>query len=212
MIENIEILTVNYNTSDLIDRLIKSVRDIEGDYFIRVIDGSDKEPFKTEIIEVCEKYNNVVLQQQGWNIHHGRGMDLGISTSKYEWCLLLDSDSYIIQPIIKKMYEATNNKKIVGSCILTIYPGYANNSWIKYYHPMLLLINKEYYLSLKTIGIEFIHHGAPAIAINKYLHDNKIFDVVGVDFWKYIGVAESDIDKYYSRGGRGTVDRFGYNI
>ena len=65
MINNIEILTVNYNTPDLINSLIKSVRDVEGDYPIRVIDGSDSEPYKTDIIEVCEGESNVILEQQG---------------------------------------------------------------------------------------------------------------------------------------------------
>jgi hypothetical protein len=220
MIDKIEMLTINYNTPDYINRLIKSVRDIEGEYQIRIIDGSDREPFKTEIIEVCKKYNNIILQQQGWNIHHGRGMDLGVSTSKYEWCLIFDSENYIQQPIIKKMYNCAiqKNKMIVGGYCHVNHYGmnisryYSKEYPIKYYHPSLFLINTKYYLELKQNGITFIHYGAPRIKIMEYLYDNNISDVVGTDIWEYLEIKDSEIGKYTNQKSRGTVNRFGYNI
>jgi glycosyltransferase involved in cell wall biosynthesis len=218
--DKIEIITVNYNTPDLIDRLIKSVREFEGDYQIRIIDGSDAEPFKSKIVEVCEKYNNVVLQQQGWNIHHGRGLDLGLSTSKYEYCLLLDSDNYIQQPIIEKMYNGLieNNKMLIGHINYVNRDGIAKG-WhyspeypIKHYHASLLMIKTEYYLGLRAMGVKFIHHGAAGKVLNEYLHDNKISDVVGITFWDYLGIPDSEVGKYTSLASRGTVSRFGYNL
>jgi len=220
MIDKIEIITVNYNTPDLIERIIKSVRDNEGDYQIRIIDGSDKEPFKTDIIKICEKYDNIMLEQQGWNIHHGRGMDLGVSTSKYEYCLSLDSDNYIQQPIIKKMYDGLieNNKMMIGGhCHVNgsgegIGRNYSKEYPIKYYHPSLLMIKTEYYLRLKAVGITFIHHGAPSIKIMKYLYDNNISDIVGISLWDYLNISETEISKYTNLKSRGTVNRFGYNL
>jgi len=213
----IEIVTVNYNTPDLIDNLIKSIRDNEGDYQIRIIDGSDKEPYINEIVEVCKKYDNVVLQQQGWNIHHGRGMDLALSTSDFEWCLLIDSDSLILQPILEKMYSARiGDKKIIGNCTLAPVPGYSDNA--PYYHASLLLFNVEYYRELKTKGIGYIHHGAIDILINQYLYENNLFDVVGVDFWRFLGIENNywvlhpEVKNYYDYGGRTTRSRFGLNL
>jgi hypothetical protein len=219
VIDKIEIITVNYNTPDLIENLIESVRGIEGLYQIRIIDGSDKEPFKSDIIDVCKKYSNVVLQQQGWNIHHGRGMNLAMTTSTYEWCLVMDSDSFIIKPIIDKMYEATaGNKKIVGNCTSAPVPDLFGSTHVPYYHSSFLLFNVEYYKELLTKGVGYIHHGAIDILINKYLYENNLFDVVGVDIWKYLGinndywVLHPEVRKYYDYGGRGTRTRFGINL
>jgi GT2 family glycosyltransferase len=208
MIDNIEILSVNYNTPDFIDRLIKSVRENEGGYQIRIIDGSDREPFKTEILVVCEKYANVVLQQQGWNIHHGRGMDLGVTTSSYEWCLIIDSDNFIKQPIIERMFKATEiGKKIIGSSCY-IYPGYKR---VRYYHPSFLLFNTSYYKELKNMGVMFVHHGAPCAEIMYYLHDNNLSDIVGADVFEYLNIPKSAIADYINTDNQGTANRFGYN-
>lgn len=220
MIQKIEIISVNYNTPDLIDRLIKSVREVEGDYRIRIIDGSDKEPYKSEIVDVCSKYENVILEQQGFNIHHGGSMHLGVTTSNFEYCLILDSDNYIQQPIIKSMYEAliNNNKMMIGfychvnNSRINISRYYSDRYPIKYYHPSLFMIKKDYYLSLNSIGVKFIKHGAPSIQIMKYLHDNKISDVVGIDLWEHLGISDSEVGKYTNLVSRGTVNRFGYNL
>jgi len=220
MINNIEIITVNYNTPDLIESLIESVREVEGDYSIRVIDGSDVEPFKTDIIGVCEKKNNVVLEQQGWNIHHGRGLDLGISTSESEWVLLMDSETYIIKPIIGKTFECAieNNKMIVGDCRYVNSAGmggvsdYSIQYPYKYYHASYLLFNTKYYLELKERNAGFIHHGAIGINMTMYLEQHGLADSVGMNIWEYLGINRSNVGEYFHIGGRGTANRFGYNI
>ena len=218
MINNIEILTVNYNTPDLIKELIKSVRDVEGDYPIRVIDGSDSEPYKTDIIEVCEGKSNVILEQQGWNIHHGRGLDLGITTSNSEWVLMVDSETCFKEPIIEKTFECAinNNKLIVGDCRYVDNRG-MGGVWsptiqypFKYYHASYLLFKTDYYLKLKSLNAGFIHHGAIGINMTMYLYQNGLSDIVGASIWEYLNVTEKN--NYFHIGGRGTVNRFGYNI
>ena len=216
----IEIISVNYNTPDLINRLIRSVRDVEGQYQIRIIDGSDREPYKSDIRDVCKKYNNIILEQQGYNIHHGGGMDLGVKTSNYDYCLILDSDNYIQQPIVKTMFDAliNNNKMMVGGYSHVNSNGigdsryFSNKYPIKYYHPSIFMIKKSYYLELNGVSIGFIKHGAPSIKIMKYLYNNKISDVVGIDLWEYLNINDSEIGKFTNLISRGTVNRFGYNL
>jgi len=218
--DNIEIISVNYNTPDLIDRLIKSIREIEGGFPIRIIDGSDKEPFKSDIIKICEKYDNVILEQQGWNIHHGRGMDLGITTSKYEWSLIIDSDNYIQQPIIGKIYNGAieKNKMILGWVEYVNNNGvgvgryYSDKYKIKYYHPSLMLLKNSYYIELKSKGVKFIHHGAPCIKVMEYLYNNKLTDVIGLDIKEHLNIDYSDIGKYTNLDSRGTRNRFGIQL
>jgi hypothetical protein len=194
MINNIEIITVNYNTPDLINNLIKSVRDVECNYQIRIIDGSDKEPFKSEIIEVCKKYNNIILQQQGWNIHHGRGMDYAMNTSSYDWVLFIDSDSQIKAGLLNVL---SFNKPYMGFSMQVNDYGMNVDKGILYLHPQFLLVNVKHYRINKC---KFIHHGAPALQIMK---DTKNEDKNIIN------------DKYlelFIRGGRGTINRFGLNL
>jgi len=220
MIENVEIISVNYCTPDLIERLIKSVRDIEGNYPIRIIDGSDREPFKTQIKAVCDNYTNVTLQQLGYNIHHGRGMDLGVSNTSSEWVLIIDSDNFISQPTIENMlyYCQTNDKKICAyHCWTNSYGlSYGRNEThfgnVLYYHPALFLIRKDYYVWLKANDAGFIHHGAPCIAMMNFLHKNKLSTEVGVTLADAFGFHPKYYGDWVNLESRGTVNRFGYNL
>lgn len=223
MKNNVEIISVNYNTPDLIERLIKSVREVEGDYPIRIIDGSDKPHFIDEIKRITSTYTNVTLNHFDYNIHHGRGMNHGLLTSNYEWVMIMDSDNYFKQPTIDKMVEAceTQGKYMCGwSCNVN-----ANgidvpreNPQIKYYHPSMLLIQHDFYKELKECcgkSVGFIHHGAPCIQIMKYLHDNKLSDVVGIDLYDLLQIDfknNEERNKWTCLESRGTVNRFGYQF
>lgn len=195
MNKNLEIISVNYNTPDLTQTLIESINTMEGKYPIRIIDGSDKQPFIDEIKAVCDKYDNVTLIQKGWNIHHGRGMDLAVSTSEYEWCLIMDSDAKLLKPIIEHFTFTTPYEGV---------PEYVNrkginetNGEVLYLHPSMLLVNVAYY---NKNEFKFIHHGAPAIQImSNEANINK-------------GILPSAFKQCFDRGRRGTVNRFGYQL
>lgn len=218
MIDKIEIISVNYNTPDLVDEMIKSVRNTQGNYQIRIIDGSDKEPYKQQILDVCKKYENVIIEPLGWNIHHGRGMDLGLTTSKFEWCLTLDTDVHLKKLLIPFMLSAAtiNNKHLcafyshVNSQGIAISRYYSYEFPIKYYHPALCLWNVHEYLKLKAKGITTIHHGAPNIKIMQYYYDNKID--AGIDIWEFMHISDDKMQEFRNMNSRGTVDRFGYNL
>ena len=223
MNKDIEIICVNYNTPDLLERMIKSVIKHEGEYPIRVIDGSDRREFVLQTFDLEKKYHNVSFLRQGWNIHHGRGMDLGVSTSNRKYTLIIDSDNYLMQPVIDIMYSAMKGKKIVGWYCFCNEKGvgkgreYTPESPIKYWHPSVMLLDTDYYRELKKNGITFIHHGAPCIKIMKFLHDQKLSDVVGLDILDQMGVPFTDIGQWFNldnskhQSTRGTVNRFGRN-
>ena len=219
MKHNLEYLSVNYNTPDLIERLIESIIKHEGKYPIRIIDGSDKEPYKTQIVEVCAKYDNVTLQQLGWNIHHGRGMNWGVFNSKYDWVYIFDSDNYVLQPHLDKMMESVqiNNKLMCGVHCHVNTSGWgegreASRAYpIMYYHPSQFLISTSYYKQLKENGVGFIHHGAPSIQIMQYLHDNNLSHVYGITLKDAIGFSNEDYGQWTCLDSRGTRLRFGSN-
>ena len=202
---SLEIITVNYNTPDLVERMVKSIREHEGDYIIHVVDGSDDEhplPYMDD---------NVLVHHIGWNIHHGRGLDYALNNVEADWCLLIDSDNYIKKPIIEKIKTMTvDGNYIVGHYCHTdkngnsVERGYSKKFPIQYWHPSFMLINVAFY---KHIGVKFIHHGAPAIEIAKYLDKLKFSPCI--DIGDYLN---EDINDYVFMEGEGTVKRWGYNL
>ena len=219
MLNNLEIISVNYNTPDLIERLIKSVKQHEGNYPIRIIDGSDISKQKLEVKEVCEKHD-VSIDTMDYNIHHGRGMDYGVTTSKYEWVLIMDSDNFIVQPCIDKIMAVVleRDKSICAyHCWTNIFGvsqgrNQTKEGVILYYHPALFLVKKDFYINLKVNDAGFIHHGAPCIKMMQYLHYNKLSQVVGITLAEACGIQAKDYGQYINLQSRGTVERFGYNL
>lgn len=209
---DLEIITVNYNTPDLLKTLIYSIRDTEENYPIRIIDGSDTVQFRLEARNVCDEFSNVDIEPKGFNIHHGPGMDLALSTSKAEWCLIIDTDNVIKKPIIDKFFSYITTQKICGTRIEVNEDGYNVEKCIPYFHPQLMFVNVNWYKSLREKGITFVKHGAPCIEVMKYLYDKKISDKIGVDLCKVLGITMQEIDEYSNLKGRGTVKRFGYNL
>ena len=187
-----EIVSVNYNTPDYIDRLITSIRQYY-DYPIRIIDGST-EPYRQQLKDISNN-RNVSLNLFDYNIHHGRGLHHAISTSTEDWVLCVDSEVQILQG----MFECFKLKKpLEGFCCNVDQHGMNTPvGGITYLHPELLAVNVEWYNNQQ---FKFIHHGAPAIVI--------------------MGGCSADVKecmdeehrKLYIRGGRGTVNRFGYNF
>lgn len=187
-----EIITINYNTPDLIEKLIHSIQ-AECQYPIRVIDGSDTEEFQRLSKMVCNKCG-VELNQLGYNIHHGRGMDYAMNTSKHDWVLIIDSDSAIKKGLLEVLRY---DKPYQGFGMQVNQFGINVDKGILYLHPHFLLVNTLHY---RTHSWKFIHHGAPAIQIMAMLPDEEK------------NVIPNEYLQYFERGGRGTVNRFGYNL
>jgi GT2 family glycosyltransferase len=189
-----EIVTVNYNTPDLIDNLIGSVREVSS-LSIRVIDGSDREETQRLVREVCGDYSNVICEQLGYNIHHGRGMDYALNTTKHDdWVLIIDSDSMIKAGLLEALRY---DKPYCGFGMQVNRYGINCEHDILYLHPHFLLVNINHY---HTHPFKFIHHGAPAIQIMANTPNEQK------------NVIDEKYQEFFVRGGRGTVDRFGYNL
>lgn len=85
-------LTVNYNTPDYLERLLKSFRQFYDIPYV-VVDGSTSEYYK--IIKGFGKRFKVELIHFDYNIHHGPGMIHGLKHITSERALLVDSDMII---------------------------------------------------------------------------------------------------------------------
>ena len=187
-----EIISVNYNTPDLIDNLITSIKAVTN-LPIRIIDGSDREYTMLNAKEVCAKHQ-VEINQLGYNIHHGRGMDYAMNTSKHDWVLIIDSDSMIKPGLLEALLY---DKPYCGFGMQVDRNGSNTSTGILYLHPHFLLVNASHY---HQHSAKFIHHGAPAIEVMMNTSDNDK------------NVISEDYQQYFIRGGRGTVSRFGYQF
>ena len=193
---NIDIITVNYQTPDLIDSLIKSIRTYVGDYKIIVQDGSEHESYKEQLRNVLNSYSNIEVEHYGYNIHHGLGLHKGILKSSKDFVLCVDSDvRFLKKGWLEIAYELIKGKYGAGQLVYVNEAGINVNKGIAYYHPSMLLLDRKKYID----GPKFIHHGAPAIEIMKHFRNEDAF-------------ANIKNEGFYDRGGRGTVNRFGYQI
>lgn len=182
MKENIEILVVNFNTPDLIKRLLDS--QIKFGYSavpIHVIDGSNTLEFQEEIRQICKR---VKLTQFKYNIHHGPGLDFGIHQSKKEYLFLMDSDSYFVKTGLFDILQFPKDHFGVGRiAIVNQNGGIDKTGKVQYLHPNCCLINKEKYLNSRPLT----KHGAPFIntMINMKFAIKDEWNIINVGFQRY---------------------------
>lgn len=194
MNKNFEIITVNYRTADLIKKLVDSINAINNTIPIRVMDGSDCQPFINEIVALCLNYPNVTLERQGWNLHHGPSMHKALMTSKYEWCLIMDSDTELLNGMLEKFHFTHFYE---GFCCQVDANGMNVKSGITYVHPEIMLVNVEKY---RQSPYNCVRHGAPMLSVMMNVPDEDKLCL------------PDEYRKYYKRIGRGTCGRWGYQI
>ncbi len=100
---NTSVFTVNYNTPDLVQRLLNSVRLFYPDIHFVVLDNSDEADKATEVAEIAEKDGNMTVHAVGKNLHHGPGMGFGIRKCPTEHVLVIDSDNEFMRSGLLQM-------------------------------------------------------------------------------------------------------------
>lgn len=191
----IEIISVTYNTPDLIERLIKSVRGFISDTIqIHVVDGSDS---KYEYLFEHDK--NIKITRFGYNVNHGAGMDYAIKQTKASHVLILDSDVRITKPGVLDVLQPYEKVDMYAAGqIVDVNESGVNGGDIKYVHPRFMFLNVERYKQFSP----FVNCGAPCIYamidINKSGNDSLLINI-------------PNICDYFTELGRGTVNRYGYN-
>lgn len=160
-VSQIPIITVSYNSPDLIDILLTSLRPFYANK-VYVIDGSDPD-ILPEIAAVTDRFSNVELIAFQYNIHHGPGMawairNLGLSGPT----LFLDSDVEVLHPGMLEDLANRLEPNLYGVGWIT-HPALNGNdspeSRFPYLSPLCMLCNvdvmRQWPLPIK--------HGAPMI-------------------------------------------------
>lgn len=206
--DRITAVTVNYNTPDFIERLIKGFRKFYNIPLL-IVDGSDTDKFE-QLREVVHKSINIELHHFTYNIHHGPGMAYAFRELKSSQILLLDSDLEVINNgFVEDLQSKLRTDSYGIGDIQTVNDrGFNVKEGIKYLHPACALINRK-------VALQFpmpVKHGAPMIETMTAIHEQGLSDILQHESW-----VTNDFRNrkkiYVSHGWQGTVKREGgYNL
>lgn len=153
-------VVVNFNTPDILRTSIASIRQFY-DFPIIVIEGSDK----PEALD----FLNVQVEEIGYNIGHGLGMDMGIRLAETDYVLTFDTDIEMKKPCIELMLKevkkdtyAIGKKYLINnSGLYNMYPELFKDSpdIVHIVHPSFQLVNKSEYFKYAP----YISDGAPTV-------------------------------------------------
>ncbi len=205
----IPIITVSYNTPDLINNLLTTFRHHYSNPFY-IIDGSDAENL-IKIKSVIAQFDNVHLINFGYNIHHGPGMAWAIKNLPISGqVLFLDSDIEIIRPGFIENLSTSLKPEMYGigavGCINRegFNVDYSIDG-IRYLHPICMLCNidvmRQWPLPVK--------HGAPMTETMLALHDSGASNLIQNIDWVMNDVASGNERVFIDHKGQGTVFKTG---
>lgn len=206
-------LTVNYNTPELLESLLKSFRMFYNIPHL-IIDGSDIMNFQ-RIKDFPQRFNVQIIHFD-YNIHHGGGMAYGFQEIKTEQIILLDSDVRILKPgFIEDLQSKLRPDSYgIGDISFINRDGINCTNGIKYLHPSCALINREVALKYPLP----VRHGAPMIRTMEAINDSGL-DILQHEYWLAEDLKhsyhkdESELKRnYIVHEWRGTVNKTGWNL
>lgn len=210
-ISEIPFISVSYNSPDLINKLVKSIRTYY-DNKIYIIDGSDAE-HKKEIQEALSREANVEFISFDFNIHHGPGMAWAINNIPHNGqVLFIDSDMEIIKAgLLEAMQDLLSEGLYgVGRINKVNHAGFDQSDdttqpTISYLHPALMLCN----ISVMREWPMPVKHGAPMIETMLALDKSENSKLIKHIDWVDQDIVGSSNPNYVLHAGRGTVLRTG---
>ncbi|MRX11239.1 methyltransferase domain-containing protein [Pseudoduganella sp. FT25W] len=207
-IDQIPIVTVSYNTPDLIEGLLRTLRQFYRNR-VYVIDGSNPDVAET-IRAVTAGYDNVEFIPFGYNIHHGPGMawaigHLGLSGE----VLFLDSDVEVLKPGFLESLHAALRPGMYGvGCVLRVDElgnDRPQDGAVPYLYPACMLTNIEVVRQWPLP----IKHGAPMIPTMLALHAADAGHLIASLDWVEEDFARQPKRHYLKHDWQGTVIRTG---
>lgn len=205
---DIPIITVSYNSPDLIEALLRTLRRFYPNR-VHIIDGSRPE-VAAEIKQITERYENVEFIPFGYNIHHGPGMAWAIRHLDLKGpVLFLDSDVEIVAPgfIESLLGHLTPELWGVGGIQQVNEQGYdrPEDGAVAYLHPACMLVNIEVVRQWPMP----IKHGAPLIQTMLALHRSNNAHLIRHVDWVKNDFSKEQTRIFIKHDWQGTVIRTG---
>jgi hypothetical protein len=209
-IQSIPLISVSYNSAELIDDLLGSFRKHYRNP-VTIIDGSSAEHV-SPIAAVCAKYADVKFIHFNYNIHHGPGMAWAYQHVDLRGpVLVLDSDVLIVNPGLVEALAAELKPGMYGV-------GYVNHvneggfdvdytvGAVRYLHPACMLCNIEVVRQWPMPT----KHGAPNIEPMLAIHRAGQHELIAGIPWVKDDFSPTFLPKHYLRHDwQGTVVRTG---
>jgi len=131
---SLTMLTVNYNTPNLLMRLVKSFRK-HYDFDVFIVDGSSS--YNYQKIKNLESETTKIYHFEK-NFGHGPGISYGIERITTDQILLVDSDSYFLaHGLIEELQSQIDENTYGVGWIMDLPNG------VKYIHPCCALLNRQ---------------------------------------------------------------------
>jgi hypothetical protein len=208
-------IVVCSNTKQLIQDAYESVRRWHPEMKIIIIDGSDRtDECYLYVSNLSSEITTIVLC--GYNIGHGRGMDLGISHVKTKFALIFDSDTVMDKSPVEKMLAMMEDDTYgVGYLEKTGYDGFEygaqphhkNQGFMMMLHPYFQLLQISEYYKFHP----YVHHGAPCFLAALDIHNKGLTSKIIKEFpglghssgtgWNWTGEPREYIRHLHVRNG-----------
>jgi SAM-dependent methyltransferase len=209
-IQNIPLISVSYNSAELVEDLLSSFRRFYANP-VTIIDGSSAEHVSA-IEAVCAKYQNVKFIHFDYNIHHGPGMAWAYQNLALQGpVLVLDSDVIVQNAgLLEAMAEQLQPGMYGVGYVNHVNEGGFDVTYeegaVRYLHPACMLCNvdvvRQFPMPTK--------HGAPNIEPMLAIHRSGQQHLIQGIAWIKDDFLRNDIPKHYLRHDwQGTVKRTG---
>lgn len=207
--DRIPIISVSYNSAELVAELLASVRAHYANP-VTIIDGSDSEHYRA-IEAVCASHADVTFIHFDYNIHHGPGMAWAFQNLALAGpVLVLDSDVVVL------------NGGVIEAMLAQLQPGmygvgYTNHvneggfdvdytdGAVLYLHPACMLVNIEVVRQWPMPT----RHGSPMTAPMVALHHAGMDHLVAGVAWLKEDFKVDGVNHYLRHDWQGTVRREG---
>ncbi len=206
-VSEIPLITVSYNTPELVERLVASFRKYYSNS-IHIVDGSNTEKYD-DLHQACAKFKNLTIHHFDYNIHHGPGMAWALNNLQLnEQVLILDSDIEIVkngfleslQQSLRPEHYGVGYLNVVDEAGFELKDG---SQGITYLHPACMLCN----LSVLKQWPLPTRHGAPLFRPMKALHDTDQSHLVIEVPWVRDDLQSKDPPNYIRHLWKGTVKK-----
>jgi GT2 family glycosyltransferase len=196
---------VNYQTPDLVERAVTSLRKHYPLLPLLLIDNGSRDASRESLARLRESaphQTDLLLNDR--NLHHGPAMDQALRTLQAESVFFLDSDCEILRAgFLELMQDALAQDPgnyIVGKRVWMNKRGFDvspdHGDAVPYIRPVGMLIRRRTYLTLPP----FRRHGTPCLEnMREAAHRGHQL----VDF---------PVEEYVRHDGRGTAGRYGYGL
>lgn len=214
-VNTIPIISISYNSVELIEDLLSSLR-AHYDNPVTIIDGSSDE-FYPAIEALCARYADVRFIHFNHNIHHGPGMAWAFcNLDLHGPVLVLDSDIFVLKRgFLEAMLEQLKPDMYGVGYVNHVNEGGFDVDYeagaIRYLHPACMLVNIEV---LRAWPMP-TKHGAPMTEPMRALHRaGQDHLIAGLQWLKEDFSNNTPGERHYLRHDwQGTVKRSGgYNL